>query len=42
MANKSIQKVNRKTPGRTLMEKRAVKKAKNAAKSAPLIPPIGR
>ena len=42
MANKSPQKANRKKPGRTLMEKRTAKKAKNAAKSASLIPPTGR
>ncbi|HZN20847.1 MAG TPA: hypothetical protein VFB84_22090 [Micromonosporaceae bacterium] len=41
MANKAIQKVNRKKPGRTLKEKRAAKNAKNAAKSASLIPPTG-
>jgi hypothetical protein len=39
MANKSNQKSDRKKPGKTLMEKRAAKKAKTAAKSAPLIPP---
>lgn len=42
MANKAIQKVNRKKPGKTLKEKRAAKKAKTAAKTAPLIPPTGR
>lgn len=41
MANKSPQKSTRKKPERTLLEKRAAKKAKNAAKSAPLIPPTG-
>jgi len=41
MANKSIQKVNQKKQGRTVKEKRAAKKAKNAAKSVPLIPPTG-
>ncbi len=34
MANKTIQKVNRKKPGRNLKEKRAAKKAKNARRSA--------
>lgn len=42
MANKSNQKVNRKKQGRTVKEKRAAKKAKNAARSAPLIPLTGR
>jgi hypothetical protein len=42
MASKSIQKTNHKKAGKTLKEKRAVKKAKTAAKSAPLIPPTGR
>jgi len=42
MAKETVRKVNRKKPGRTLMEKRSAKKAKNAAKSAPLIPPTGR
>ena len=37
MANKTIQKVNRKKPGRSLKEKRAAKKATNARRSAPLI-----
>ncbi|HEX5997214.1 MAG TPA: hypothetical protein VFY84_18905 [Jiangellales bacterium] len=41
MANKSVQKINTKKQGKTLKEKRAAKKAKNAAKSAPLIPPTG-
>jgi hypothetical protein len=42
MANKTNQKVNSKKPGRTLKEKRAAKKAKNAAKkSAPFLPPTG-
>lgn len=41
MANKGIQKVNQKKQGKTLKEKRAAKKAKTAAKSAPLIPPTG-
>jgi len=44
MANKTNQKVNRKKPaGSTLKEKRAAKKAKakNAAKSAPFLPPTG-
>jgi hypothetical protein len=39
MANKTNQKANHKKQGRTLKEKRAAKKAKNAAKSVPLIPP---
>ncbi len=43
MAKESVRKVNRKKTGRTLMEKRSAKKAKNATKSAPLIPsPSGR
>lgn len=42
MASKTIQKANRKKPGRTLKEKRAAKKAKNVAKGASLIPPTGR
>ncbi len=42
MGNKSIQKVNQKKQGRTVKEKRAAKKAKNATKSVPLIPPTGR
>jgi hypothetical protein len=42
MASKSIQKANHKKPGKTLKEKRSAKKAKSAAKSAPLIPPTGR
>ena len=33
MANKTNQKINTKKPGRSLKEKRAVKKAKNARKS---------
>jgi hypothetical protein len=37
MANKAIQKVNRKKPGRSLKEKRAAKRAKNARKSTPFI-----
>jgi hypothetical protein len=41
MARKAVRKVDRKKEGRTLKEKRATKKAKNAAKSAPLIPPTG-
>lgn len=41
MANKTVHKENQKKQGRTLKEKRAAKKAKNAAKSAPLIPPTG-
>jgi hypothetical protein len=41
MANKTVQKVNTKKQGRTLKEKRAAKRAKNAAKSASLIPPTG-
>jgi hypothetical protein len=41
MADKSIQKANHKKQGRTLKEKRAAKKAKNATKAAPLIPPTG-
>jgi hypothetical protein len=41
MANKFVQKTNQKKQGRTLKEKRAAKKAKHAAKSAPLIPPTG-
>jgi hypothetical protein len=41
MANKAVHKENRKKQARTLKEKRAVKKAKNTAKSAPLIPPTG-
>lgn len=39
MASRSIQKANHKKPGKTLKEKRAAKKAKNATKTAPLIPP---
>jgi hypothetical protein len=42
MANKSVRKTNKKKAGRSLMERRAAKKAKNAAKTAPLIPPPGR
>lgn len=42
MANKSTQKVNSKKPRRTLKEKRAAKKAKNAAKATPFLPPTGR
>jgi hypothetical protein len=42
MANKVIQKASRKKAGRTLKEKRAAKKAKNAAKAAPLIPSTGQ
>ncbi|HEU4424676.1 MAG TPA: hypothetical protein VFR67_19285 [Pilimelia sp.] len=41
MANKTVQKENRKKQVRTLKEKRAAKRAKNAAKSASLIPPTG-
>lgn len=41
MGNKTVQKESQKKQGKTLKEKRAVKKAKNAAKSAPLIPPTG-
>ena len=41
MANKSIHKESRKKQVRSLKEKRAAKKAKNAAKSAPIIPPTG-
>jgi hypothetical protein len=39
MANKSLKKANHKKLGRTLKEKRAAKKSKHAAKSAPFIPP---
>jgi hypothetical protein len=42
MASKTIQKANHKKPGRSVKEKRAAKKTKNAAKTAPLIPPTGR
>jgi hypothetical protein len=42
MGSKSIQKNNQKKSGKTLKEKRSAKKAKTAAKSAPLIPPTGR
>jgi hypothetical protein len=42
MANKSVRKETRKKQVLSLKEKRAAKKAKNAAKSAPLIPPTGR
>jgi hypothetical protein len=39
----SLRTVNRKNPGRTLMEKRAAKRAKNANNSVPvIIPPTGR
>ena len=41
MGNKSIQKANDKKQGRTLKEKRSAKKAKQAAKSAPVIPSTG-
>lgn len=41
MASKTIQKVNKKKPEKTLKEKRAAKKAKNATKSAPFMPPTG-
>jgi hypothetical protein len=41
MATKTVHKENRKKQVRTLKEKRAAKKAKSAAKSAPLIPPTG-
>jgi hypothetical protein len=42
MASKTVRKESRKKQVRTLKEKRAVKKAKHTAKSAPLIPPTGR
>jgi hypothetical protein len=41
MANKSTPKANSKKQGKSLKEKRAAKKVKNAAKSAPVIPPTG-
>jgi hypothetical protein len=41
MANKSAHKEDRKKQVRSLKEKRAAKKAKTTAKSAPLIPPTG-
>jgi hypothetical protein len=42
MANKTLRKENRKKQVRTLKEKRAAKKAKNAAKSVTPFPPTGR
>jgi hypothetical protein len=39
MANKSARKEDRKKQASTLKEKRAVKKAKNASKTASRIPP---
>ena len=42
MGSKSIQREGRKKPGRTLQEKRAAKRLKNAAKDAPTIPPTTR
>jgi hypothetical protein len=42
VASKTIQKANHKKPGRTLKEKRAAKKAKNATKSASLFLPTDR
>lgn len=41
MANKSNQKADSKKQGKTLKEKRAVKKAKTADKSASRIPQTG-
>jgi len=41
MANKSAHREDRKKQTSTLKEKRATKKAKNALKSASLIPPTG-
>jgi hypothetical protein len=41
MANKTVHKENRKKQVRSLKEKRAAKRAKNAAKSRTLIPPTG-
>lgn len=41
MSDKSPRKNNAKKPGKTLKEKRAAKKIKNADKP-PLIPPTGR
>lgn len=38
MAKKTVRKESRKKQVRSLKEKRAVKKAKNTAKSAPLVP----
>jgi hypothetical protein len=39
MGNKSVQRESRKKPGRTLQEKRAAKRLKNAANPTPIIPP---
>jgi hypothetical protein len=41
MGNKSAQKVNTKKAGKSLKEKRAIKKAKTENKSTSLIPPTG-
>jgi hypothetical protein len=42
MADKSAHKEGRKKQTTSLKEKRSAKKAKNAAKSASVIPPTGR
>jgi hypothetical protein len=42
MGSKSIQRESRKKPGRTLQEKRAAKRLKNADKTTPTIPPTTR
>jgi len=42
MSDKTVRRESRKKQTRTLKEKRSAKKAKNAAKSASVIPPTGR
>lgn len=42
MSDKTVRRETRKKKTRSLKEKRTEKKAKNAAKSASVIPPTGR